>query len=79
MKDYRQKDGMLMIWRAIIMTVIALVVCWAAYKMCKPVQAKPEIYVDEDGFYYDISCLEQRAFERLIREKMKEKSIVERK
>ena len=79
MKNYSQKDGMLMIWRAMIMTVIALVACWAAYKMCKPVQAKPNIYIDKDGFCYDISCLEQRAFERLMREKMKEKQMAERK
>ena len=79
MKNYSQKDGMLMIWRAMIMTVIALVVCWAAYKICKPVEKKPEIYIDEDGLFYDISCLEQRAFARLMYEKMKEKPIVERK
>lgn len=78
MKSYKQKDGMLMIWRAMIMTIIALIVCWAAYKVCKPVQEKHEIYIDENGCWYDETCLEQKVYARLMAKKMQEKQIVER-
>ena len=55
------------------MTVIALIVCWLGYKICSPKSQKPDIYIDEDGCFYDITCLEQRAFSRLITKKMQER------
>jgi len=48
MKNYNQKSGMLMIWRAVIMTVIALPVFWVAYKVCAPKEIKPEIHYSRD-------------------------------
>lgn len=48
MKNYNQKSGMLMIMRAMIMTVIALVVCWIGYKTCRPRPVEPKIYFERD-------------------------------
>ena len=73
MKDYNQKDGMVMIMRAAIMTVMTLVVCWIGYKTCSPKPQKTEIYIDENGCWYDETCLEQKAFARLMAKKMQEK------
>lgn len=36
MNNYKDKDGMLMIYRAIIITLIALIVCWFGYNRYKP-------------------------------------------
>ena len=36
MKNYSNRSGMLMIFRAMIVSAIGLVVCFAGYKMLKP-------------------------------------------
>lgn len=42
MQTYKQKDGMIMIFRAMIMTIIALIICWFGYKIFSPVKIKQQ-------------------------------------
>jgi hypothetical protein len=58
MKNYKEKDGMLMIFRAMIMTSIALTVCWVGYRICKPAKPKQEVIVDKDLGYF-ILCTDK--------------------
>ena len=77
MKNCNDKDGMIMIFRAIIITLVALMASFLIHKyyLTKPLRKQVDIYMDEDGCYYDVTCLEQKAFARLMLIKMKNKPI----
>lgn len=42
MNNYDQKDGMNMIFRAILITGISLIICWYMYKIIKPTKKVQE-------------------------------------
>jgi hypothetical protein len=70
-----------MIFRAVILAAIAIIMCGIVYVIYSKKNKPQEVwlYFDEEGFAYDKTCLEQKVFIRIMRNKLNKPCKIERK